>query len=78
MTEAGWDHSPKGGLRMAQEEWSDFATGPDTQQPEMVSKEAVIKLLISASRLQSDAPKVVYRGDMTNFINNIIKKVRAL
>lgn len=32
---------------MSQEEWSDFAqeAGPDTRQPEMVSREKVIELL---------------------------------
>lgn len=33
------------GQHMEQERWSDFATGPDTRQADMVSREKVIELL---------------------------------
>ena len=44
--------------KLPQEEWSDFAcpTGPDTRQPDMVCREAVIELLEAAKDTPLDPP----------------------
>ena len=41
------------GVRMKREDWSDFAkpTGPDTRQPEMVSREKVLAAINRWSRV---------------------------
>lgn len=105
MSGGGFDHSPKGGLRMAPEDYSDFAsddpeharrqcgdlkydvteiydheirrvTGPDTRQPEMVSKSAVLRILndwIDASHQSTGAAGGAVRDALLHIKDRVRK-----